>query len=233
MRWCLVPLLLLSGCAGTSMIDTGEVAIVSTDALPPPTEADLIIGTRPNLIGPGDSIAVEVFGLPELSREVRVDSEGNVALPLAGTMNVIGSTPGEFSEQVEEKLRASYVRDPQVTVGITQAVSQVITVDGAVKRPGIYPTVGQLTLMRAIARAEGLSDIAQQNHVVVFRTVEGRKMAALYDLRAIRRGAYADPDVYVNDVVVVGESQARAIFPMITTAASVLLTPLVAILDNN
>jgi polysaccharide biosynthesis/export protein len=233
MRWCLLSLLVLSGCASPKLIDTGEVAIVSPAGLPPPTEADLTAGVRPNLIGPGDSISVEVFGLAELSREVRVDAEGNVALPLAGTMSVLGKTPAEFSAEVEERLRANYVREPQVTVGVTQVVSQVVTVDGAVRRPGVYPVVGQMTLMRAIARAEGTTDFARTSHVVVFRTVEGQQMAALYDLRAIRLGAYQDPQVYTNDVVVVGDSAALRLFPSILQASGLLLSPLVTLLNNN
>ena len=234
MRWCLLlPLLVLSGCAGPKLVDTGAVAIVSTDALPPPTDADLVRGTRQHLIGVGDSLSVEVFGLPELSREVRADSDGNVALPLAGTINVVGMTPEQLGNAVEQRLRANFVREPRVTVGVTETVSQVLTVDGAVRRPGIYPVVGDMTLMRAIARAEGTSDYARTSHVVVFRTVEGRQMAALYDLRAIRLGAYQDPQVYTNDVVVVGESTAWRLFPQILQASGLLLSPIVTLLNNN
>lgn len=234
MRWCLLlPLLVLSGCAGPKLAENGEVATVSRDALPPPTEADLTTGLRRTLLGPGDSVSVEVFGLTELSREVRVDSEGNIALPLAGTVNVSGRTPAEIATTVEERLRGNFVRDPRVTVGVTETVSQVLTVDGAVRRPGLYPVVGPMTLMRAIARAEGTSDYARTSHVVVFRTVEGQQMAALYDLRAIRLGAYKDPQVYTNDVVVVGDSPALRLFPTLLQTSGVLLSPLVALLNSN
>lgn len=229
----LLGLQALAGCASNDLVDTGAVSIVQADALPPPSQSDLVAGTRPSLIGPGDALAIDVFGLPELSREVRVDSAGMIAMPLAGTIAVSGDTPEQIAQKVETLLRANFVREPRVSVGVTETVSQVVTVEGEVERPGIYPVLGKSTLMRAIARAEGTNDYADPNHVVVFRTVEGRRMAALYDLRAVRRGAYADPEIYANDVVVVGESQARRIFPMLATAASVLLTPLVAILDNN
>lgn len=223
----------LAGCASNKLVDTGAVALSSADALPPPSHADIVAGMRPSLIGPGDALAIEVFGVPDLSREVRVDSSGTIALPLAGSIAVIGDTPEQVAEKVEARLRANSVRDPRVSVGVTEMVSQVVTVEGEVRRPGVYPVLGKSTLMRAIARAEGTSEFADANHVVVFRTVDGRPMAALYDLRAIRQAAYPDPEIYSNDVISVGESQARRIFPMIATAASVLLTPLVAILDNN
>lgn len=233
MRLCLVlPLLILSGCAAPKMATNGEVSLVSSGALPPPSKADLSAGLRPSLLGPGDSVSVEVFGLPELSREVRLDSDGQIALPLAGTLVAAGKSPSELSRDVEQLLRLNHVLDPHVTVTITETVSQVVTVDGAVKHPGIYPVVGDMTLMRAIARAEGTSDSARTNHVVVFRTVNGQPTAALYDLRAIRLGAYRDPKVYTNDVVVVGDSAALKFFPTALQAAGVLLTPLVYILTR-
>ena len=75
-----------------------------------------------------------------------------------------------------------------MTVNLKETVSQVITVDGQVTEPGLYPVVGRMTLMRAVATAKGLSEFAKLNDVVVFRTVKGQKLAALYDLHAIRRG---------------------------------------------
>jgi polysaccharide export outer membrane protein len=233
MRWVvLLPLVAAAACASPKLVTNGAVSVVDATSLPPPTQADLTIGARPQLIGPGDGLSVDVFGLPDLSRQVRVDADGNIALPLAGTVNVIGLNPQQVAQAIEGRLRASYVRDPKVTVGLTESVSQVVTLDGEVKRPGAYPVIGPMTLMRAIARAEGTSDYAQTRHVVVFRAVGGQQMAALYDLNAIRLGAYQDPAIYPNDVVVVGESQARRLFPLAIQGASLLLSPVVALLNN-
>ncbi len=214
------------------MIDTGRIDIVSADSLPEPTRDDLSRGQRIHLLGPFDRVAIEVFGLPELSRQVQLDANGQIGLPLAGQIEAAGKTPQELEQLVTEQLRSRYVRDPQVTVSVLEMVSQVVTVDGEVRQPGLYPVTGAMTLMRAVARAQGTSEFAQTSHVVLFRTVEGRQMAALYDLRAIRLGAYEDPPIMPQDVVVVGESQARRIFPQIITASSLLLTPLVTFLDR-
>jgi polysaccharide export outer membrane protein len=232
-RYLLCLALALAGCSSPKLAENGEVTVVASTSLPSPTTADLTLGARPHLIGPGDVVSVEVFALPELSREVRVDASGNVSLPLAGTVSALGSTPEELAAVVQDRLKSSYVRDPQVTVGIVETVSQTVTLEGEVTRPGVYPIVGRMTLMRAIARAEGTSDIADANHVVIFRTVEGQEMAALYDLRAIRLAAYRDPEVYSNDVIVVGESTARRLFPQIIQAATLLTSPLIAVLNNN
>ncbi len=233
-RRYLLPLaLVVTGCSSPKLAENGEVSVVSAASLPAPTESDLTLGARPHLIGPGDVIAVDVFGLPELSREVRVDASGSVNLPLAGSVSALGSTPEVLAAAVQSRLQASHVRDPKVSVGIVETVSQLVTLEGEVQRPGVYPVVGRMTLMRAIARAEGTSDIAAANHVVIFRTVEGQQMAALYDLRAIRLAYYRDPEVYSNDVIVVGESTARRLFPLLIQGASLLTSPLIAVLNNN
>jgi polysaccharide export outer membrane protein len=223
-------LLALSGCAGPRFIGRQNLTFVENTALPPPTTADLSGQDRAFVIGPSDQLNVEVFGLTELSRQVLVDASGQIALPLAGNMVAAGQTPIQLAQLITERLRERHVRDPQVTVSVTAANSQTLTVDGAVEEPGIYPVAGRMTLMRAIARAKGVTEFARTNHVVVFRTVESQRMAALYDLRAIRLGAYEDPEVYANDVVVVSESEARRVFGQILQASGALTAPLVAVL---
>ena len=232
-RALLVLSLTLVGCAGPRMIDTGQVGIVAGDALPAPTLADLTGGHRVHLLGPFDRVSVDVLGLPDISRQVQLDANGGLALPLAGSIDGNGKTPEQLAQIVEERLRAHYVRDPKVTVTVIETVSQVVTVDGEVRAPGMYPVGGSMTLMRAIARASGANEFARTSHVVVFRTVEGRQMAALYDLGAIRLGAYRDPQIYPNDVVVVGESVARRLFPQILQAGGLILTPLLTVLNRN
>ena len=231
--WCLLlTALALSSCSSPGLIDTGAVAIVAPEALPAPTVADLTNGARPHYVGPFDQVSIELLGLPELSRQVRVDAAGHIALPLAGTIDVSGKTPEDLTAIIEERLRGSYVRDPRVTVTVNDTVSQTVTVDGEVRLPGVFPVVGRMTLIKAIASAQGTTDVANTNHVVVFRRVDGQQMAALYDLRAIRLGAYEDPEVYTNDVVVVGESNARRLFPQILQAAGLIMTPIVTVLSR-
>ena len=118
-------------------------------------------------------------------------------------------------------------------MNLKETVSQVITVDGQVKKPGLYPVVGKMTLMRAVATAEGTAEFARLDDVVIFRTVKGQQLAALYNLKAIRRGNYQDPEVFANDVVVVGDSQARRLFKDALQIVPLLTTPLIIALQNN
>lgn len=229
---CALFSLLAGACASPKMAVGGEVETVPAELLPAPKEVDLTGSNRRHLIGPGDTISVEILGLPDFSRQVQVDANGDVSLPLAGSVSVLGHNAEELARLLETRLRAGFVKDPRVTVGITETVSRVVSVGGEVERPGVYPVIGKTTLMRTIARASGTSDFARTNHVVVFRTVDGKDLAALYDLRAIRLGAYRDPEIYENDVVEVGESNARRLFPQILQGLSILTAPLVTVLDR-
>lgn len=227
-------LALLASCSGGPPLTPGpHLTVGEPGVLPPPTAQDLVAASRPYLIGPFDELSVSVFGLPELSQRVQVDASGVVSLPLAGSIEAGGKTAQQFAREIESRLRGRYVRDPQVTVNITETVGRVVTVDGEVRTPGLYPVVGRLTLIRAIATAQGTTEFAQLKNVVVFRTVNGRSMAALYNLDAIRRGYYEDPEIFANDVVVVGNNPARRIFRDVLTAAPLLTTPIIALLQNN
>jgi polysaccharide export outer membrane protein len=77
------------------------------------------------------------------------------------------------------------------------------------------------------------AEFAKRGDVEIFRSVNGQKMRPLYNLKSIRREIYNDPEVFANDVVVVGDSQARRIFKDALQVAPTLLTPLVYILTTN
>jgi polysaccharide export outer membrane protein len=175
-----------------------------------------------------------VYGIEELnSRDVRADAGGRISFPLVGSIDAAGKTADQIAAEIEQRLRAHYIRNPQVTVNLKEAVSRVITVDGEVREPGLYPVLGRLTLMRAVATAKGLGENAQASSVVVFRTVNGQQLAALYNLQAIRRGVYDDPEVYANDIVIVGDNEARRLFRDFLQVVPLLTTPLIIALQNN
>lgn len=229
----LLGVLLLSGCGQPEQIKSSSdlTVVQGATALPSPMRADLNVADRPSLIGPLDTIGIDVFNVPELSREMQVDASGRISMPLAGTIDARGRTAEELARAIEDSLRGRYVRNPQVTVNIKSSVSQVVTVDGQVVEPGLYPVTNQMTLMRAIASAKGLSEFARQDDVVILRTVDGRRMAGLYNIDAIRRGNYTDPAIYANDVILVGDSPARRRFRDLVAVSPLIAAPLVAILN--
>ncbi len=224
----------LSACASRQPFggDPG-LSVLPASEMPPPTLADFAVPPRPYVLGPLDKLTVDVLGLEALTaREVQVDTSGRIALPLVGAVEVAGLTPEEAAARVATRLREAHVRNPQVNVGLKEAVSQVATIDGQVKKPGLYPVTGRLTLLQLIARAEGGDQYADLREVVVFRTVGGRRLAALHDVEAIRRGLYPDPEVYAHDLVMVEDRGSRRFFAEVLPIISLLTGPIVIGVDR-
>lgn len=235
-RFSLLLLLGLSiaGCASTPPLQGGaDVTVIDAAALPAPTGIVDDPAADEYRIGPMDKLIIDVFGFENLdNRRFQVNASGGLSVPIAGPVDVGGLTPAQAEDRIEERLRAAYVRAPQVSVNVEESLSRYVTVDGEVDQPGNYPLVNNMTLMRSVAAARGAGEFARLEQVVLFRTVNGQRMAALYDLSAIRSGAYADPRVYAQDVIVVGNSPARRIFQDLIQASTLLTGPLIAILNN-
>lgn len=226
-----VVLLSIGGCAQPNrIVGRGDLAVVNETALPAPSTGDLLLQQRSYAIGPLDRVIVDVYGAPDLSRAAQVDAGGNLALPLIGTVAASGKTPQQIADDVAGRLRGRYMRDPKVTVTV-DTFNQMVTVDGQVQQPGLYPVSGRMTLIRAVASARGLTQDADSNFIVVFREVSGKYYAAAYDLEAIRAGKYVDPELYANDVVTVGGTSSRRVFQTLLQAGAVLAGPAIAILQ--
>lgn len=212
----------LTACAGNPGLDRSSGAVSVVSDLPAPDQTSVALDLTNYRIAPLDQIKVEVFGAPELNREGEVDAAGNFSLPLVGTVSAGGMTPGQLSDAITTQLKGRYLKNPQVSVNILKARGQTFTVDGSVRQPGVYPIVGRMSLQQAVATARGADDTANLGNVVVFRTVNNQKMAALFNLKDIRAGRLPDPDVFGNDIIVVGENATRRFFRDITTTFPVL-----------
>jgi len=160
-------------------------------------------------IGAQDLLEVRVFGVKNLNRAVRVNSNGQISLPLIGGVQAGGKSIPELESEIGARLAKDYLQNPQVSVFVKEFTSQRITLEGALKNPGIYPLTGRTTLLQAIAMAEGPDPLADLAGVVLFREVGGKRMAAVYDLRAMRTGRADDPQVYGDDLIVVEQSGSK------------------------
>lgn len=224
----------LSACAHTAEFGGDpQLRMLDTSELPAPVRTDYSAVARPYYIGPYDKLTIDVFGIEELSgRDVQVDASGRISFPLIGLVDVNGRTPGEVETEIAGRLQQAHVRNPQVSVNIKEMVSRVVTVGGEVRMPGLYPVVGRMTLLGALAKAQGSTEFSNLTNVVVFRTVDGQRYAALYDVDAIRRGQYADPEIFASDVIMVDDSRSRRLFKDIISIIPALLTPTVIAIDR-
>lgn len=208
--------ILVSGCATTKPLN---VAYNPAGFGPPDPIA---VAKVPDVIAPGDKIRVTVFQVESLSGEYRVEENGQVDYPLIGIVQAQGYTPSEFAKILAARLGERNLRNPNVQVAVTERAQQTITVEGAVNQPAVVPISGQTTLLQAIALARGTTDEAKLSQVVVFRQVNGARMAAAFDLRAVRRAEAPDPVIYPNDIVVVAGSKKNTLLENVLRVVPIL-----------
>lgn len=226
--------LTLSACGSNKPRPIGQapgMQVAQLSELPRPSTTDRLTENEPYVLGAFDRLEIEVYGVPDLKRNVTVDSNGTFAFPLAGQIQASGQTPTQISAAVAARL-TSYVKNPQVTVNVIERVSQSLTVDGQVAKPGQYQVIGRQTLMRAVATAGGTTEFAKLDDVIIFRTVQGQRYVGIYNLAAIRRGNYADPEIFANDIIIVGDSAARRRFRDVLTTLPVITAPLILLLQT-
>jgi polysaccharide biosynthesis/export protein len=165
-----------------------------------------------------DVVEITVLNVPELTRTVQVSTSGTISLPLVKTLKASGRTTTQLEHEIATKLEATYLQSPQVSVFVKEFNSQKITVDGAVMKPGIFPKNGNVSLLQAIALAEGLSTVADPRGILIFRTVNNQRMAARFDLKQVRSGKINDPMLQAGDIVMVDESSRKTTLRDITSA---------------
>jgi len=195
------------------------------DVVDVPTKTHEVTGDAPQLktiksptimseeyiIGPYDLLEISIFQSPDLSRTVRVNSRGEINLPLIGVVQAGGSSGYDLEKTIAQRYGDKYLQNPQVGVFIKEYTSQKITVEGNVKKAGVFPITGRTTLLQVIAMASGFDAVADVEQIRIYRVnVDGTKETNTYNLTEIREGRVDDPVVQGNDIVVVGESASKA-----------------------
>jgi polysaccharide export outer membrane protein len=154
------------------------------------------------LIKPGDTIGVTVLGEAELTRKIVVDPEGNISLPLAGSIAVSGLNPKEAAQLVAKKLR-SYFKNPQVSVELVEMAKIPVTVSGEVKAPGIYPVVNGARVIDAITAAGGTTLKADLSKVTITHTGSSESMVVDFNRFMHSADMTSNPVLKSGDAVVV------------------------------
>jgi polysaccharide biosynthesis/export protein len=106
-------------------------------------------------VGPEDLLGIVVFGQDDLNREVRVNGQGEITMPLVGVVKVAGLTPTQIEARLEKLYNANYLVNPQITVTVKEYRHQGVAVTGAVAKPGTYEIIGPRSLLEVLAMAGG------------------------------------------------------------------------------
>ena len=191
----------------------GAVATSTSNAYaaqPQPGAASAAASTSDYRIMSGDVLQITVFQVQDFNREAQVDAGGNIVLPLIGGVPAAGKTVREVESEVARRLRAKYLQNPQVLVTIKDAVGLRVSVQGAVKSPGVIQIRGDTTLTTVLAQAQGFTDTADKSSVLVVRNTDQGRVAAKVDAGAILAGSAPDPPIYGGDMIVVDDSFVRS-----------------------
>lgn len=213
-------MLLLAACASNQPVNIRAGGA----GLPPPSASDTNAEAQvfTYKVGAGDVLEITVFGVDDLNRTVRVNSDGNISLPLIGAVHAGGHTIPELQDIISTKLENGFLQNPQVSIFVKEFVSQQITLEGSVTKPGIYPLTGKTTLLQALAIAGGMTELAEHGGVVVFRQIDGKRMGAVFNMDKITHGEAVDPQVYAGDIVVVSKSGTKSALQNFIKAAPAL-----------
>jgi polysaccharide export outer membrane protein len=167
MRWLLALLLLCSGTlsfAADQPPSTPTAAATISGAVGAPNTA--VAGSEPGYrLGVDDRVTVIVYGEDSLSKEYPVGPNGKISLPLIGDVQAAGRTATDVATEVQQKLADGYLRNPNVSITITNF--RPFYIMGEVSKPGQYPYRDGLTVPAAVATAEGFTYRAQKRYVYV------------------------------------------------------------------
>jgi polysaccharide export outer membrane protein len=157
------------------------------------------------VIGPSDLLNISVWDQAQLTRTVPVRPDGMISLPLINDVQAAGMTPTQLRTVITTKL-TSFVKDPQVTVIVTEMNSQRVYVLGQVLRAGAYPMLPGMTVLQAISSAGGLTLYAKEGSIVVLRTDNNGKQVRLpFDYKDVINGRKPEQNIVLKagDTVVV------------------------------
>jgi polysaccharide biosynthesis/export protein len=120
-----------------------------------------LAGYRDYAVGPEDLLAVAFLNAEDMNREVRVNGQGEISLPLVGSIKVSGLSPQDIEKRLAQLYREEeYIKSPQITVQVKEYRHQRVMVTGAVKNPGALEMIGPRTLLEMLGAAGGITDKA-------------------------------------------------------------------------
>lgn len=154
------------------------------------------------VLGPGDVIQIVVWRNEHLSKTLPVRPDGKISLPLVDDLQASGVTPSQLKEMIAKGLK-QFIDNPIVTVIVSEVNNYKVSVLGEVKKPGVYLLKGRTTLLEAISMAEGFTEFATTNNILLMKRRTGQRYR--FDYRAFVNGENLDQNVYLDpgDTIIV------------------------------
>jgi polysaccharide biosynthesis/export protein len=189
-----------------ALMGVGLSGCATTDAGLPPAPVQAATPEYSYIVGPGDTLNINVWRNPELSSTVPVRPDGKVSTPLVDELVAQGKTPVQIARDVEKAL-AKLVRDPVVTVIVTNFVgpySEQIRVVGEAAKPQFLPYKQKMSVMDVMIAVGGLTDFADGNKATIVRAAEGNKRYSVRLQDLVRRGDIsANVEMLPGDVLII------------------------------
>ena len=156
------------------------------------------------LIGPEDVLDIAVWkNCPDVCRTVPVRPDGKVSLPLVNDVQAAGLTPMDLRRVLTEQL-SQYIPSPEVSVIVREIHNFKVAVVGSVKMPGEYEIKSQATVLELLARAQGLTEFANRDKIVVLRQNGSKTDRIQFNYRRVADGHDQDNfSVHAGDIIVV------------------------------
>jgi polysaccharide export outer membrane protein len=178
---------LLSVIMAAALLAAAAAPAAAQAAAPAATAAPAAVVPPPEyVIGPEDVLGVVVWREADLSTDVVVRPDGKISLPLLNEIQAAGLTPAQLREEIETEARR-FVTDATATVIVRQINSRRVFITGQVAKPGPYPIGGPTTVLQLIAMAGGLTEFADQEHIIIWRASLGHQISYAFDYRAVSR----------------------------------------------
>jgi polysaccharide export outer membrane protein len=196
-----------------------QLELAPVPVSPPETDRGSSASVPEYRIGPGDVLALDVFGHEELSRKVRVETSGSVRLPLIGKLDLAGLTLDEAEYALTERLFENQIlNNPQLSLSVDEYHSQSVSVQGAVEKPGSYQLLGRRTLLDILGEAGGLTGSSGRagERIFIFRLGsdggEGEKLEIDIDRLMTQGDMSLNVAIEPGDIVLVPHEQSARVF---------------------
>jgi polysaccharide export outer membrane protein len=183
----------------------GAPAAAPAPTLPPVVRsASAVDMSKEYLIGPEDVLDITVWkNCPDLCRTVPVRPDGKMSLPLVNDVQAAGLTPMALRQHLTQQL-SEYLPSPEVSVIVREVHNFKVAVVGSVKMPGDYEIKSQATVLELLARAQGLTEFANRDKIVVLRQNGTKTERIPFNYRKVAEGNDQDNfDVRAGDIIVV------------------------------